>query len=422
MSNLKVLVLSNSAISETESNGRVLKSLLPLDSFQNVLNLFVSGEPIKMEQISYCKISDKKVLQSVISLGIVNPEDKVIFENKINKDVSISTVSKKTAYHYFIRNVVWKLSFRTKNLCLKKALDFSPDLVFIMGANLPFFYEIGLKIAKKTGCKLVVYSAEDYPLKEYDYMSGKLNHTFFSRIVQRSLRKTAKKTFNNSDLCIFNSSQLRDFYVQKGFANKVNTHILHLPSSLIKENGEPAARTILYAGNLSDDRCNSLLEFADALSAINSDYYLLVYGRVSCCNYLEKIKRHKKIKYCGIVNFETLKDIFKQVEFLLHVEGFKPYTLLDYKHAFSTKIADYLILGKPFICYGSKEIAGVSFLSKLNDNFTITSKVELEEKLFKILNNRLPYKYNEAMIWKEFSEFEVRKTLNHLLLKIVDKK
>ena len=63
---------------------------------------------------------------------------------------------------------------------------------------------------------------------------------------------------------------------------------------------------------------------------------------------------------------------------LLHIEGFSENYFKDCRFAFSTKISDYLMVGKPFILYGPTEISGEKFYSKLQTHWCITSKEELK--------------------------------------------
>ena len=145
---------------------------------------------------------------------------------------------------------------------------------------------------------------------------------------------------------------------------------------------------------------------------------MLKHGKITNNKYLETIKNHNAIEYRGVVPYSIIQKELVEASFLLDVEGFSEYSKLDYKHSFSTKIADYLMLGIPIICYGSKEIAGVDYLLKNNEDFTIISDDSLSEKLTKILTHQVAYNYNKLKICNEFSITEVRKRILDIFEKI----
>ena len=417
MEKIKILVFSISAISDVESNGRVLRNLLPDVEEIEYLNVYISGNPIKDSKVQYLHISDKTVLKSVLSLGLSSKEDPINYEEKphsLNNGVN----SKKSAFKYFLRNKIWSLAFSIKKRIVKKAKNFNPNIVFLMGANLPAFYSLSTKISKKTGAPLFIYNAEDYPLKNYDYMSQKKKSTFFSNIVLKKLRKESIRAYQHSFFNAFNSEKLLDSFIKDGFCSLDKSTVIRIPSSFSAVSKIDNKNRIIFAGNLYDDRCETLLKFADALSSIKISFNFCVYGKITNNKYLETIKNHNAIEYRGVVPYSIIQKELVETSFLLDVEGFSEYSKLDYKHSFSTKIADYLMLGIPIICYGSKEIAGVDYLLKNNEDFTIISDDSLSEKLTKILTHQVAYKYNKLKICNEFSITEVRKRILDIFEKI----
>lgn len=408
MDKIKILVISVAAISDEESNGRVLKTLLPISEPCQFLNIHISGQPTSNTLIDYLCFTDKCALKSLISFSLLsNPSDNCFFSESKNSQLSNDS-KKKKPISYLLRNVVWKLAFGIKNKIIKNAKMFNPNIVYLMGANMPFLFKMARLISKKTHSSLIIYNAEDYPLKKYDYITGKSSYSLITKIVQRGLFREAKRAYKSSKFNIFNSDKLLNSYIKEKFVGIENSTVIRIPSTLTSVTHKKKNNYILYAGNLYDDRCRSLLEFADALISIKSEFKLVVYGRLTDKNLLKKIESNSAILYKGIVSFSELKNRFSDFSFLLHIDGFSDYSKLDYKHAFSTKIADYLILGIPFISYGSIEIAGIEFLYKLNKDFTIISKDELTVKIKKILNHEVEYKQDRTTILKEFSMYECR--------------
>lgn len=66
--------------------------------------------------------------------------------------------------------------------------------------------------------------------------------------------------------------------------------------------------------------------------------------------------------------------------------------MLNFKHAFSTKIADCYKLGIPFFMYAPIEIASTQYGLETNPDFVATSKEELKTKLKNAIGNKVTYK------------------------------
>jgi len=415
MDRMKILVFSVSAISDAESNGRVLKTLLPDSKLCQFLNVHISGQPTVDSSVEYLCFTDKNALKSLFSLGLFSKPSNIHFPSESNfSQPGGNNFKKKKTIHYLIRNLVWKFAFGIRKKIIKSAKKFEPDIVFLMGANMPFLFKMARIISKKTNSSLIIYNAEDYPLKKYDYITGKASYSLTTKLVQRGLFKEAKKAYKKSKCNIFNSDKLLGAYTTERFVRSDNSMVIRIPSTLETIKYDMNSKNILYAGNLYDDRCLSLLDFANALLEIKSEFKLVVYGKITNQLLLEKINNNDAISYRGVIPFAELKEHFSEYSFLLHIDGFSNYSKLDYKYAFSTKIADYLILGIPFICYGSSEIAGVEFLHKLNNQFTIVSRDELLPKVEKILKRDVSYKYDKVKIFKEFSMYECRSKMLEL--------
>lgn len=86
-----------------------------------------------------------------------------------------------------------------------------------------------------------------------------------------------------------------------------------------------------------------------------------------------------------------------------YYEGFDEYTLLDYAHAFSTKIGDCYRSGIPFFAYGSKEIPCIQFGLDHNPDFSASSKGELKDKLVRVLSGGVTYRPELSFIRECFA-------------------
>lgn len=387
-----VLVLSNNAVSKTESNGRIhsyfVKEFIP----RRLHNFYVRGIP-DVEGVKYLSVSPKKALLSKLSFGLLN----VKFNNEdggAGGTQKASPKSKKVFYH-LIRSFGYLNNRRIIKNLSNYIIKNNIDAIYLWGCNVPFLYNYAWKLAKKNNIDLITFTGEDYPLKDYNYISFKKSCLFNK--FQRRFRKENKKTYLYSKTNLFANEELKELYCSK---LSISGEVSYFKSVLEKSNRKINKITkILYAGNLYNERAKSLCEIANHLQEI-SDAKIIVYG--SCSEEVENdLKNIKNIVYKGVVDYKTVLSEIYDSDLLLHIEGFSKDYVNDCKYAFSTKISDYLLTGLPIFVYGSKEISGIRFCSEIIPDFTATSKDELA-KLDTIFNGDIQYKLDYNKIEKLF--------------------
>lgn len=368
-----LLIISNCAISKSESNGRISVFSVKKYNPNKLSNFYLRGVP-DYDSCDYLTISPKKALISKLTFGLVKAKlVKPQLESAVN--TSLNPKSKKPFYHVlrsfaFIRNrsLVKQLSFYIKKENINK--------IMLWGCNVPFIYYLAWKLSKKCNIELVTFTGEDYPLKEYNYINQKRSLNF--NIFQKSLRKHCEIAYKMSSENIYATEDLKVLYEEK--IGLENGGVSYFKSSLKKAenvNKNYSIKNILYGGNLYDDRVKSLLEVAEYLEKFSS-VKLSIYGSASD-EILSKLKQAKNINYYGTLPFEELVSKIYEADLLLHIEGFSDEYIKDCKYAFSTKIADYFMANLPFFVYGPEEISGVKFCKGLIPDFVAVSHDELSK-------------------------------------------
>lgn len=386
-----VLVLSNNAISKTESNGRIhsyfVKEFIP----DRLHNYYVRGIP-DVEGVKYLSVSPKKALLSKLSFGLLNAK----FNNEdggVSGSPKASPKSKKVFYH-LIRSFAYLNNRRIIENLSNYIIKNNIDTIYLWGCNVPFLYNYAWKLAKKNNIDLITFTGEDYPLKDYNYISFKKSCLF--NIFQRRFRKENKKTYLYSKTNLFANEELKELYCSK---LSINGEVSYFKSALEKSNRKiTKINKILYAGNLYEERANSLCEIAKYLQEI-SDVKIIVYG--SCSEEVENnLKNFKNIVYKGVVDYKTVLSEIYDSDLLLHIEGFSEKYVNDCKYAFSTKISDYLVTELPVFAFGSEKISGIKFLKNHIPDFVACSNEELL-KLNDIINGKILYNINDDLV-KQF--------------------
>lgn len=388
-----VLVLSNNAVSKTESNGRIhsyfVKEFIP----GRLHNFYVRGIP-DVDGVKYISVSPKKALLSKLSFGLLN----VKFNNEdcgASVSAKASPKSKKVFYH-LIRSFAYLNNRRIINKLSNYIILNNIDTIYLWGCNVPFLYNYAWKLAKKNNIDLITFTGEDYPLKDYNYISRKKSCSF--KCFQRRFQKESKKVYEVSRKNMFANEELKQLYsnsysLQNGEVNYFKSELAKVDRKVDK------IKNIIYGGNLYPERANSLLEIARYVEKYE-DVIINVYGTASE-EIIAKLDKQKNIKYHGVVSYDDLLEEIKRADLLLHIEGFSKEYIKDCKYAFSTKISDYFVLGLPMFVYGSEEISGIKFCKKVILEFTAINKKELN-KLDSIFKMSVRYSLNNEDIEKLF--------------------
>lgn len=387
-----ILILSNFAISKTESNGKIHSYFLNDFNIKTIHNFYFTGLA-DFDNCNYLSVSPKNALLSKLTFGLVKSTiniQKHIANSEERKIVSNSK-SKKPFFHW-----IRSFAYTGNKSIIKQLVNYIQenkiDTVLLWGCNVPTVYNYAKKIKDRCDVKLFIFTGEDYPLKTYNYLNKK--KSIFFHFLRKSLRKHAYFAYKACDEHSYANEELKELYEQE-FDLK-NGKISYFKSTLneLQNVVQQFNFRITYGGNLYIDRARSIVDIAEHIKD-KENVIIDVYGRADE-EVLNLFKNYNNIHYFGFVPYEQLLCEYSKSNLILHVEGFSDYYLKDCKYAFSTKIADGLMSKIPFFAYGSEQISGIKFLRKLNPDYTACSKEELYKLDSIIKNNNYNIDYNKV--------------------------
>ena len=406
---MKLLVIGNHCLSQSESNGRVLRSLLSAFSDEELTSFAIRGIPDCLG-IRYVTVTDGDAVNAVTHLSFYHPVG--IQANEGNG--TQATGRKRSAKTHLIRNLIWSTKWWLKGSIKQALYDKGYDAIFLMGADTPFLYRLAVDISKKKKTPLIVYTAEDYPIKRYDYIEQKPGMSFWCKRFLNKLRKAGKLAFESASVCILNSPKLKASY--ESAYSLERSEVVYLPSSFEALPQSDAPKTaIIYAGNINIHRLNSLIQIGNTIHSIDSSKKLILYGRLSDEESEKLTSETESLDYRGILPYEVLLKVYGQAALLIHAEGFDDFYLLDCAHAFSTKVADCLCSGVPFFLYAPIELPSSAFMNEALPDFYARNEEELREKLSAILSGEVTYQPNAEYIHSCFDRESVGKRIRQLI-------
>lgn len=384
----RILVVSNNSFSKTNSNGRTLGNLFigwPKDSLAQFC--ISTTEPDFDVCQNYFCVPDKNVFDAFIHFRKARRSAILACINTAaNTRILTDKPSIKTATKALIRHVVWKNRWDSKEFW-NWVDEFNADVALVMNSDSAFILEIAQKISERKAIPLVMYNTEGFYFFEQNYMKitsfiDKASFCLYKRIYRKVFRKLIQRTSLSMHL---NGKLCKDFKEEFGGKHEV----LYSSSSMknkeyVCDHNNPIFN---YIGNFGFDRASALLDIADVLRDINSKYILHIYGRIPTDEIANRFKACSNIFLEGFVTYEQVKHIMYHSTILFHAESQDAKYEESLRYGFSTKIADSLSCGVPFIMYSRPSIAGADYIIETKAGWHASNKRELKESIIQALYN-----------------------------------
>lgn len=373
----RVLIISNTPFHLSDSNGRVLGTLLKGVSNKDKMQFCVNGASVSSALIenSY-RISDKIVLKGLFSRKII--------ATKLPCDVPAGTGTQKarginrTAFTMLARDLLWKFCMRRSEF-FELAEQFKPDIVLWQYGDSGFMADLARLIAERCNAKIAVFTTEDYYFKTWDYLSKK-DKSFAYTLFSCEMKRANKRFFARASLCIANTPQLAEQF-KSAFGCRIETIMNSSELRKIREDqNEQVENRIVYAGNLGINRHLSILKIAEVLKKIDPAIRFEVYGHPNE-SVAEAFQAAHNIKLMGFRSYQEITDIIQSSRLVIHTESFEEFYRYDLQAAFSTKITDALASGTPLFMFAPDNLAETSYLMENKCAFVCTDESALGDCL-----------------------------------------
>lgn len=385
----KVLVISNNSFSKSSSNGRTLGNLFvgwPKDKlaqfcisttipdFDICTNYYLLTDNNIVNSFLHCK----KAKRSPIEEGIGTAGNTKVGGKKVSK----------TAFRALLRSLVWNGRWKGKEF-LDWIKQFAPEIVFVMNSDSPFILDIATYVSKSREIPLVMFNTEGfYFFKQNYYQSSKLLSKSSFKFYQSIYKHHFKKMMKRVVLSIHLNSLLEEDY-RKEFGG---SHMVLYTGSSVKfdsSNLHVNKPTFSYLGNFGYNRQDALVEIAETLQSIDSSYKIDVYGKAHSTSVEKALNSCSGIVYHGVIPYDEVVKVIYSSTILFHAESQDKKFEETLRYGFSTKIADSISSGHPFLMYSSPKIAGAKYVIESGAAWHAQSKEELKNEIVSILSNEI---------------------------------
>lgn len=419
MKNKRILIISNECLSNSSSNGRTLRNFLIGWEKENLAQFYIKdGNPDYSICSNYYNVTDEQALNSFLLKKKNNKSSNSYRHNDIkNKKIRRSAIS------MFIRDIVWNSNRWMDSDFNDWINEFNPNIILFQAGDSAFPYILTLRIARKFNIPYIIYNSENYYFKKYDYFRSKgfskliypLYHTYFKSKFKKTIKKASLSIYNSEDL---KNDYLNEFNLPSEYvytATELETKIYP------KKNNNPPV--ISYLGNLGVGRAEVLIEIANAISKIDKNIYLDIYGSIPNEEIKNKIMTNKSVRFNGFISYNKVIDVMRTSDILIHAENFKPFYKEGLKRAFSTKIADYLASGTCFLLYAPEDLTCTKYLRTNKVAHVISDSSFLYQNLLDVIkdnNFRTKYLNNALNIVNKNHDFKKNaKKFQDLILKVI---
>lgn len=389
---MRILLVSASPIQKEISIGNTFLNLFSdMEGVELASICTRAGKPDPQVSQCFC-ITEKMLICNLLGKGQVGANAIHLFsseqENESSSKINVNKYvkSKRWNIFYFAQNLLW-IAGRWKSPQLRKFIEsYQPDLIFTTLSNKIYLNRLILHVTKLANTRLFVYAWDNnYSLKRLFFSPLDWIGHFCNRYYMRKVVKRADKLYVISDV------QKCDY--EKAF---------HKPCTVITKgedfSEEPSLKTayssplrIVYTGNLYANRWKSLGMLAEVLERMNQDGIkakLYIYTTTPLTDSMKKaLVREGSSFLMGSVSSSEITRIQCEADLLVHAEAMDLKNRLIVRQSFSTKIVDYLKTARPILAIGPKDVASIDHLIKNDCAITADNKVELEEKLRRVLND-----------------------------------
>lgn len=384
----RLLVISNNSFSRTSSNGRTLGNLFQGWPKARLAQFCISTtEPDIDVCENYFLLTDRDVLNGLKRLGKGERSD---IQKNIGTEGNTIIAGKKafkTPWKALARHFVW-CGQRWNSKGFQKWVDeFSPEIVVVMNSDATFILDIATHISETREIPLVMYNTEGFYFfkKNYFYNSKLLSNSAF-RLYQFIYKRHFRKMMRHVVLSVHLNSMLQNDF-RREFGGNHTVSYTGSTLSFDSTNLHIDKPTFTYLGNFGFNRPSVLIEIAEELQSISPNYKLDVYGKIPFPEIENRFAACSGINYKGLIPYEEVKEVMYNSTILFHAESQSEEFEESLRYGFSTKIADSISSGHPFLMYSSPNIAGAKYIIDTGAGWHAKNRGELRATILSILTN-----------------------------------
>ena len=283
------------------------------------------------------------------------------------------SVSLRTAVHEFLSGIIDSLPGHMNSI-YKKTDAFQPEVIFTCGATITIMRS-AVKLSERYNAPVILLLMDDWPQTIYKKSILSLPFRWYALHLLKKCCSLSKQSFAISEA-------MADKYQSKykiPFLPMMNpaTHISHTAAA-----GNTECVVFTYAGSLSLNRWQSLLEIAEILCNVNNAGM-----KNECRLYVpSEYVNERFISMFSAFNAQLLPyvpadkvyEVYESSDVLIFTESFNKATEKFTSLSLSTKIPEYMGAGRPILAYLPGSLYSGRYITERNVGLVSNDKDKLQ--------------------------------------------
>ncbi len=384
----RVLVISNNCFSKTSNNGKTLASFFSDFPEDRLAQLYFSEEePDYPHCQRYFRISDADVMAAVVRRRTTyRGESSTQHEGTPGSPDATTSWTRRFRNSdgvRLLREALWATRVWVSNDLDDWLADFDPEIIFFCAGDSGFAYSVTQHVRARSHARFAVYVTDDYVLPR-----RRLSPAWWVR--RGLIKQLMARAVQTSDQFFTISPYMRDTY-RELFGR--DSHVVVNMTATLREKtpsrSETAPLTLVYAGGLHYNRDRTLRQIALTLRdlprpASPEQDGLQIYSHQTLTKKtVASLTVPSASEFCGSVQGDSLRRVLNQAGILVHVESFDRRSAEATRLSISTKISEYLSIGRPILAVGPGNVASMQYLEDVA--MCVTSLADLPHQLSRLI-------------------------------------
>lgn len=355
---MKILLINYATIGQDSATGQTLKNLFSFMPGVELLQYSLNPYAQKTE--------DKKLEMSIRTVRNTSPHflTRLIYRYSSQKDVDNRSSLKKPKGGRLMRmvkncllllNEVFPIRIGKKELA--EMDSYAPQVIYTLGADINVLRNV-LFISKRYDIPVVLHNMDD--LYHTKFPGKTPVHFWMKKRLQKLYREVYKHSVQSLAIGPLMAAEYKDLF-NLSFDWAMNCAANDAQSFCVQEQED----LMIFSGGMHGGRSESLLLFAQKLENERTRYRLEIY--TSSQDYKKYGVLFSQFRKTAIFPFVPKEKHFANLtraKILLHIESFEPKFVKYFRLSMSTKIPEYIAIGKPILCIGNDKIATVAYVKQ----------------------------------------------------------
>lgn len=380
----RILILNSQSFNKNNATGITLRSVLsciPKDKLLQVYRFKPWNPTADTLDVNSIQIPPKSMPVSYLFknlFGAVTDVDKEPNKSSSNTKSYLRQNILKIAFKAFLDN---SIIIPNKEFLSKVDL-FEPEYIYTLGGGI-CIQKWAIFFAKRYKCKVVTHYMDNW--RQTAFMEDK-RLTFINKYLNKQLDVLEKRMRFGMVI----SEAMAEAYKSKYHHEYIP--LMNTVDSISVKDVKHDYLTIVYAGGLHLNRFKTLIEVENAIRSFQN-VRLVVYSSKENIDAYKDLFHSEITTFKNAVNHKEIASVYESADILLHIESFDNNDIEFTKYSLSTKIPEYMMSGKPIICYAPLNIAVSQYINSSNAGICVESTNDFIEAVKTLTDKKTRLQY-----------------------------